>query len=1615
MLGSKSQNAIRPVALGTTVNSGAYGQTIPLLYGVTKGAMYLIWMANIRQGSGKKSKKSKAPPDYVANVDWLLCHNPVMGVLQSWVNQNQWLVLNFQKYSASLGYSGNSEITVPDSRVYYVLAVTATIPYGSNYNTGADSVTFNDYGGQGSSTLSGSYEIPLWNMAYNGPDPMHASGCRWAPWAYWWTPGSGATVLLPYLGIAEMGLSLTINVYYAQIPGFNEITTNGLQSAFGLNGSKANADTPIGALNLQFEPSLGDGPEFFGTDSTTGNLLTDQRIIYPHYAGAGSAEMAMGSGQMFPNVQPEILGAFPLNPNSDNSADADFADMVEDLFYGATQAGFGNDNPQSPIQHGLNCGQRPGTVQQADFGGGSPFVGSAPTWTYSQPNVAGDWLIVCAAVGSSSAPLTISDTAANSWTALFSGENTFQVWYAQAKACNVNDHGTAVTVTLPWYGEPASEVSLFEIAGVDTLDAVVTAMGNSAEITTTGAQATPMYIFAFGEYLAAGGVPPWGTVNPPTLWQYLLYPDRPAGTAPGGPVSDAPDGGGVSYVPQCRIVQFPGTYRYTAPTVQASGARNAGHVALLAFKCSQPPNYPPALGNIIGDIIDKPSLQVVRNQCRAAGLWGSLFLDSQTKGSDIIGQLYDAMDAWPVWSGFSLKSIARSEVSAVGNGAAYYAPTAPGPIVDLTEADFNTGGKSDTAPVTVTRKAQVNVPDILSVQHPNRASQYNDIVVSQPESGAVALYGPRKDSPKRMPMFQSPAVSRMYLDIQVRLANYVRNQYEFPLMAKWKLLESGDLVTIPLSSTMPDTQGPGGTTPIPYTKIPLRILSIDEDETYGLKATAEPFIYGCYAPLGLPATQQQGYIPQTGGNPGSVNPPIIFEPVPRLCGGNTQAELWLVVSGGATTGSPPVTPNYGGCFVYVSTDGGSSFNPAAPLSNSGSVVGGDSAPASSAIMGNAITGWLTAPWDAAVSPDTTNNLQVDLSESHGSLESYSVTDEDAATYPCYVAGGANAPLLQQSIGQAGRGYSSLAEPFANLNNAGNVIYVIVAAQQDGYESPAPTVTDSNLNTYALIDSTPKELGPGVADQVFFFAAVNIAGGANTITVTTTAPADYQWAALEYSDVLVLGSPPAVLPTVVVSNQGSVTPLQAGAFQIPVAGGVVLAFGCDFENSTDALGLNSEGSEIGNWTLRQSVGNPPGTAGQGVLKVWDAPSGLRSAAELSLTGNFSSGQFHVGAICIEPARTLATAPTGIPYELMSYAVANLTAPYQYELMATATGSPPEPNHLDRGVLGAPAPNQGVFHTLYPITYFAFVGPPYPGIFKLALDPKWIGQTLFFKFAAFNSFVGNIQDLSDCIAYQYTPSGVAGSASGNPASYSVTPTNPTTTTSGSPPVVVTDEDVLSNPTATTILMAQTTVTFPSNSVVYNSRTFTIPNPTAPTTYYITITDPGYTGDQPGQTNLAAICQTSNALVGVPGNTYIGSIVAMPGGGGTIVGPGGSAGISGSVLLETDGVPNSSQALLNLIEGAGVTLTDGGGGSITIAATALTYVSETPAGTLNGVNKTFTLSCTPSAGSLKLFLNGVEQLAIGIGSPPVVDYSLIAATIAFTVAPKSSDELIAQYTHV
>ena len=84
-----------------------------------------------------------------------------------------------------------------------------------------------------------------------------------------------------------------------------------------------------------------------------------------------------------------------------------------------------------------------------------------------------------------------------------------------------------------------------------------------------------------------------------------------------------------------------------------------------------------------------------------------------------------------------------------------------------------------------------------------------------------------------------------------------------------------------------------------------------------------------------------------------------------------------------------------------------------------------------------------------------------------------------------------------------------------------------------------------------------------------------------------------------------------------------------------------------------------------------------------------------------------------------------------------------------------------------------------------------------------------------------------------------------------------------------------------------------------------------------------------------------------------------------------------------------------------GTWVQVGSGGGGGTTI----LTGYDETPAGAVNGVNVTFTLSATPSPGALNLFMNGVH-LTDG------VDFTRAGAVITMLVAPLTGFALRASY---
>ena len=67
----------------------------------------------------------------------------------------------------------------------------------------------------------------------------------------------------------------------------------------------------------------------------------------------------------------------------------------------------------------------------------------------------------------------------------------------------------------------------------------------------------------------------------------------------------------------------------------------------------------------------------------------------------------------------------------------------------------------------------------------------------------------------------------------------------------------------------------------------------------------------------------------------------------------------------------------------------------------------------------------------------------------------------------------------------------------------------------------------------------------------------------------------------------------------------------------------------------------------------------------------------------------------------------------------------------------------------------------------------------------------------------------------------------------------------------------------------------------------------------------------------------------------------------------------------------------------------------------------ITETPSGLVNGANKVFTVSSTPEAGSLHVYLNGLYQEA---GASK--DYVISGSDITFVDAPETDDIIIATY---
>ena len=894
MMAGKNQASQQPTAMGSMLQAATYGLTIPVIMGRVTSPLLAIWANGLRQGGSIKKFKQmkKGITAYCENIDFLIGKNPILGTLQMWNNGGK-LPLNFTSQSFSSGRTGSFAIT--DSHFYAVIGVTVTLSY---------SQTFNDYGNpNGAQSVSGTFEQPLWNSLFAGPDPTDNSGPRNYPYCYRWQPSYGATVYIDADVDGTTYVFHTVKVYYAALT------------------AATSYQPPISRLRLTFENELGNGPEYAG--------YTSEQIVYPWYAGLGSPNIDLGSTGTIPQLTTETQGKYGVYP----TGDCDFVDMIEEpLKSGITQAAIGGTLNFGPTQHGVGLYDFPGAIQKKTA---SRFETHANGLAFDMPNTAGNCLLAYCETDGSAVP-TISDSLGNTWTLVASGSVPGpQTVYWGLYRC-ANCLGGTNTVSFGNYGFYDGTLFLLELAGVDTFDVAASTTGSnpSASITTTNAPGQTALLLA----LSSGS-----SLTPTSTSQY--------------PVILSPDG--TTNV-QMRRVSNPGTY-----ALAASGGSSSAFLVLLAFKATQPATFPNPLPNIL----DPGTRELARLQCRAGGLWGSLSMNTQKPAREWIQDCCTAGNIAPVMSGFSLKLHPRSEVSAVGNGAIYNAPTASGPVanLDADKGDFIT--EKGESPIQCVRKARTDLNNVLQMQHLNRASDYQQVVTTVSDAASIRMYGVRKEDPTVNNAIMDVSVARAIETIELRRRNYVEPlTYKFKLNTRWQLLEVWkDLITI-----TDRLQG--------IYQVPVRITSMEEDDKYGIACEAEPFIYGVHSPESLSVDIPQPYSPTTTNSAGSVNAPVIFEPTPRLYGVQNQPELWLVVSSPST--------DYGGCVPHISTDGGMSYNALEP------------------IAGNAITGVSTADWPAsASSPDTTHDLALDLTESLGTLASYQVSDEDNSVYPCYIAGG----------------------------------------------------------------------------------------------------------------------------------------------------------------------------------------------------------------------------------------------------------------------------------------------------------------------------------------------------------------------------------------------------------------------------------------------------------------------------------------------------------------------------------------------------------------------------------------------------------------------------------
>lgn len=278
--------------------------------------------------------------------------------------------------------------------------------------------------------------------------------------------------------------------------------------------------------------------------------------------------------------------------------------------------------------------------------------------------------------------------------------------------------------------------------------------------------------------------------------------------------------------------------------------------------------------------------------CIANNIFLSPVFDAQTESRAMIDDLMRITNAGIYFSEGVLKITPFSDASATAN-AITYTPNVT-PVYDLGDDDY----LDLEQPVRVLRTPNADAYNQVQIEFSDKANQFNAAIATAQDQASIEVYGLRPLEVIKASAITDAPTARLIAQLILQRVLYTRNTYEFKIGWKYARLEPTDYITLTDARLGLD-------------HVPVRVLSIEEDEQGGLSISAED------APLGVHSsplyTQQagQGYTVNYSTPPGNVAAPAFFE-VPA-----TQALSGLAI-GAAVTGT---SPDWGGCEIWVSNDG----------------------------------------------------------------------------------------------------------------------------------------------------------------------------------------------------------------------------------------------------------------------------------------------------------------------------------------------------------------------------------------------------------------------------------------------------------------------------------------------------------------------------------------------------------------------------------------------------------------------------------------------------------------------------------------------------------------------